>query len=304
MTTPLTLGPQLPTFDWSGQGLPHPAVSARAAEDLGFEAAWVGDHLAFRPPWLDSLLALAAGFTSTNHIQLGTSVLLTALREPAWVGKQVGTLQFLGGDRLILGVGVGGENPEEWEAVGVPVSERFARTDALLRALPEMLSGRPTMVTEPYMRPVPTMRPSATLPPLWVGGRADGALRRAARFADGWMGAFVEPSGLTERRDRLAEHADAAGRPQVRLGMSVFVHITSDKSAGERAARAFFDGLYGLDFEQVRRFCVIGEVDEVTTFLEGYVAKGVDTFVIVSMDAEPLTQFERLALVREQLTGE
>src|ERR1700759_4203947 len=106
-----------------------PAAAARPAEGLDFEIAFVGDLLSFPPPWLEGLLCLAAAATATTRLRLGTSVLLAAMREPAWLAKQVATLQHLSAGRLVLGVGVGGENPAEWEAVGVPVRERGRRTD-------------------------------------------------------------------------------------------------------------------------------------------------------------------------------
>lgn len=300
-TPRLALGPQLPIFDPAQTGVPHPQVSASRAEKLGFDVVWVGDHLAFHPPWLESLSCLAAAAAVTTRIRLGTSVLLAAMRQPAWLAKQVATLQHLSADRLIFGVGVGGENPAEWDAAGVPARERGARTNAFLSALPALLAAEPVHVPAPYDLDVPPLRPPAALPPLWIGGRADSALRRAARYGDGWLGAFVDAGGVPERRERLEAFAFEAGRPTPQIGLSVFVHVSDEVSRGEEEARAFFRGLYDLPLERVRRYCEIGGVDAVAEGLAAYIDAGVRVFTLVPVAVRPYDQFEGLAHVRELL---
>src|SRR3954469_25437422 len=103
-------GVLLPTFDPLRTGRqPSPGEAARLAEDLGFDAVWVGDHLACPAPVLDAPTCLAAAAAVTNRIALGLSVMLLGLRRPAWAAKQLATIDALSGGRLRLGVGVGGE---------------------------------------------------------------------------------------------------------------------------------------------------------------------------------------------------
>src|SRR5439155_25518010 len=111
--------------------------------------------------------------------------------------------------RVILGVGVGGEVAKDFEAVGVPVRERGARTDEAMRALRELFSGRPASFggrffafEEISIRPA-TAQPGG--PPLWVGGRSDAAIRRAAQLADGWMPLWVSPERYAEGLARVRE---------------------------------------------------------------------------------------------------
>lgn len=300
----LALGPQLPIFDPAGTGLVNPAEAAKTAEDLGFDIAFVGDHLAFNPPWLESLSCLAAASVSTERIALGTSVLLAAMRQPAWLAKQIATIQHLSQDRLVLGVGVGGENPLEWKAVGISPKERGRRTDAILGALPSMLAAEPTHVPAPVDVSVPALRPGATHPSLWIGGRADAALRRAARFADGWLGAFVDAAGVSDRVECLQRFAKEAERDPPRVGLSVFVNICSDEKQGTREAWDFFAGLYKLPLERVRRYCLIGDADDVVSGLAKYVEAGVSLFTIVPIATQPYSQYEPLAAVRRQLLEE
>ena len=118
----------LPSFDPYQQGVLPLLEAARRTEDCGFDSAWVGDHLSFHPPIYEALTSLAAVGAVTERIELGTNVLLLALRQWPLLASQLGTIDALFPDRLLLGVGVGGEHPPEWEAAGVPVKERGRRS--------------------------------------------------------------------------------------------------------------------------------------------------------------------------------
>ena len=115
----IQLGINLPTFDPLRAGGPPQFVeSARLAEELGFDAVWVGDHLHMPAPNYDSVVAMAAVAATTERVKLGFGVMLLGLRQPAWAAKQLTTIDALAPGRLLLGVGVGGEFPEEFEAAG------------------------------------------------------------------------------------------------------------------------------------------------------------------------------------------
>src|SRR5258706_8459110 len=100
---------------------------ARRCEELGLDSLWTGDHVSFHGPIYESLTLLAAYAGITTRIKLGSGVYLLALRQPATVAKITSTLDALSGGRLIFGVGVGGENPKEFETCGIPHTERGAR---------------------------------------------------------------------------------------------------------------------------------------------------------------------------------
>ena len=111
---------------------PAARATVELAERLGFDSLWVGDHVAFPMPILDPLLQLALAAAHSERLWFGTSVYLVPLRHPVLIAKQVATLDLLCGGRFVFGVGVGGEFPREFEAVGVPVRERGARMSEAL----------------------------------------------------------------------------------------------------------------------------------------------------------------------------
>src|SRR5438552_5738204 len=102
---------------------------AKRVEALGFHSLWTGDHVSFHTPIYESLTLLSAYASITSRIKLGTAVYLLALRHPTIAAKITASLDALSGGRLIFGAGVGGENPKEFEASGVPHREPGARVN-------------------------------------------------------------------------------------------------------------------------------------------------------------------------------
>lgn len=282
-------GVLLPTFDpLRRAGAPEVVVAARRAEELGFDGVWVGDHLACPAPCLEATICLAAAAAVTDRLTLGLSVMLLGLRPPAWAAKQLASLQLLSGGRLALGVGVGGEFPQEFAAVGRSVRTRGAALDAALRALPRLLAGE-------GVGEIPPLRPPAAMPRLLVGGRSDAALRRAARLADAWMPMWLSPATLARRAEELAAGAAEAGRACPELALLVGVRVEEDRSRARGQAEAHLRGLYGLGLERVERWTPVGDLAEVGEQLAGYVEAGAAEIVLMPLGSDPLEQIERLS---------
>src|SRR5215510_6985189 len=174
----------------------------------------------------ESLTLLATYIPITTRIRLGSAVYLLALRTPAIAAKMTATLDVLSGGRLIFGVGVGGENPKEFEVCGVPHKERGARVTeaidvvrALWRDTPASFQGRFTRFDGVSIDPKPVQRPA---PPIWIGGRSDAALIRAARQGDGWFSYVVHAERYAQSVARIREEAGRAGR---NLGGFVNAHL-------------------------------------------------------------------------------
>src|SRR5438552_2237292 len=113
---------------------------AERAEQLGYDMLWAGDHVVFHIPRLEVFTTLAAIAMRARRLRFGPGVLLLCLRNPVQVAQAVATLDHLSGGRFVLGVGVGGEHPKEFEASGVRVQERGARTDEALDIVRKLLT--------------------------------------------------------------------------------------------------------------------------------------------------------------------
>ena len=176
---------------------PKTLDAARAAEAAGFAWLACSDHpavpvsraQAMGPTWFDagSTLAFVAGVTT--RIRLLPHVLVLPYRHPLLVAKQYGTLDFLSGGRVILGVGVGSLQPE-FDLLGVPFADRGPRADDALRAIRVSLAEREPSYQGPYYRfGGMVIDPFAVQQhmPIWVGGRTRRSLRRGVELGDGWM---------------------------------------------------------------------------------------------------------------------
>ncbi|MGH3234367.1 MAG: LLM class flavin-dependent oxidoreductase, partial [Streptosporangiaceae bacterium] len=294
-------GVLLPTFDALGQGTPPVVAAARRAEELGFDAVWAGDHLICRPPVLDSLCALSAAAAVTGRIELGVSVLQLGLRQPAWAAKQLATIEALAPGRLRLGVGVGGEYPEEFVAAGVSCRTRGRRLDEILHVLPTLLRGEPVDHPGPLAPvQVPGLRPAVRSPlPVSVGGRSDAALRRAARYGDQWMGIWLSAHAVRACARRLAALAAERGRAAPSVAMLVLVNVNEDADAARRGAAELVHGQYGMPLRVVERWTACGPAGTVAGVLGEYIEAGVSEFVLMPASADPLGQYRRLTAVRD-----
>ena len=161
-------------------------------------------------------MALARLSAATERAWIGTSILLLPLYPPAIVAKQVADLDRATGGRVILGVGVGGEYPQEFRACGVPVGERGRRADEAIVLLRRLWRGEEISHDGPFfpMTDVRIHPPPAQPggPPIVVAGRKDPAMRRAAVLGDGWMPYLYSPRRYAASVSRIRQIADEAGR--------------------------------------------------------------------------------------------
>jgi probable F420-dependent oxidoreductase len=178
---------------------------AQAVERAGIDGAWVSDHPIPSAHWLhndptghDALDPFAAlGFVAafTTRLKVVANVIVLPYRNPFLTAKSAATLQTLSDGRLILGVGAGYQKVE-FEALGVPFSQRGALSDEALEVIRLAWAGGAVVKKGRYFNAVgnePRPIPSPP-PPIWVGGGSEKAVERAARWGDGWAPFFSLPT--------------------------------------------------------------------------------------------------------------
>jgi probable F420-dependent oxidoreductase len=249
----------------------------------GYDSLWVGDHISFAVPVLDPLLQLAQAAVVSRRLTLGTSVYLLPLRHPAPVAKQVATLDHLTEGRLVFGVGVGGEFPREYEVCGVPRNERGARLTEGITLLRSFWSGEPVSYggrfyppfTDVPMQPPPRQHGG---PPIWCGGRSDGALRRTGRLADGWLSYVVTPEMYRAGLEKIEAAMQQAGRGGARFatGHLLFTRIDDSHDKAFEAATETLSVRYAMDFRRAaQRYCALGRPEQVAERIRDFHAAGV-----------------------------
>ena len=228
-----------------GIGLPHfrklasteaIVTVAQRAEALGFDSVWVSDHIVvprsaiarFGEVFFEPFTTLAYVAGKTERIRLGTSVIILPYRNPLFMAKALATIDVLSGGRLIVGAAVGWLK-EEFEALGIPFTERGARSDEALRVMRLLwteaepnFEGRFFRFAGIKAEPKPLQKPH---PPIWIGGGSPAALRRAAEFADAWHPSHRPIEEIAAGVKQLRKLAKARGRDPKVIDISARVPL-------------------------------------------------------------------------------
>lgn len=275
------------------------AAQVQRLEERPIDSLWIGGHIASRNPSPEVMMNLARLAALTERVTVGTSILLLPLYPPALIAKQVADLDNICGGRVVLGVGIGGEYPQEFRAMQVPIEERGRRANEaipLLRrfwtAEPVTHRGRYYDVEDVRIHPAPVQ---ADGPPIVVAGRRQPAMRRAATLGDGWFPYMYSPrryaaSVGTIEQIAAEEDRDLTGFQWL---VWVFVNIGRDGDAAREAAARTMGGTYDQDFRKiVDSVAAAGTAEEVTEKLMAYYDAGARHFVFnpatFDADARPV----------------
>jgi alkanesulfonate monooxygenase SsuD/methylene tetrahydromethanopterin reductase-like flavin-dependent oxidoreductase (luciferase family) len=272
---------------------PEPDVQRDLARS-DLDSLWVGGHIAAPFATPEAVTGLAALAAHSARQTIGTSVVELPLYEPTVLAKQIAEIDRVSHGRVVLGVGVGGEFPEEFEACGVPLAGRGARADAAIARLRELWTGSSQGRAGTVLRPPPHQHGG---PPVLVAGRKPPAMRRAAALGDGWMPYLYSPGRYRSSRAAIIDEAARLGRPLVDFQWTLFV-FTSIDSSQERArqtAREHMGGNYDQDFSAfLDSVAVAGTPGYVAERFGQFTEAGVEHFVIAPCGRDPRRVVEQL----------
>lgn len=244
MTRSLRIGIQLPEVEREVRW-PEYLAMARAAEEVGFDSVWTGDHLLYRDggrpergPW-EAWTMLAALAAVTERVTLGPLVASAAFHAPGMLAKLAATVDEVSGGRLVLGIGAGW-NEVEFRAFGFPFDhrvERFAESFEIVRRLLAgervTLHGRYQRVDDVVLLPRPARRV-----PLMLGSTGERMMSIALPHVDAWNTWFDlygnTPEGFAAESAKVTAAAERAGRDPAEIQRSACCLVVVDRSAGER----------------------------------------------------------------------
>jgi probable F420-dependent oxidoreductase len=289
---------------------------AREGERLGLHSAMIADHIVFPtesdsvyPYTLDrrhpgggdaletfSILGVVAG--ATERLRLVTSVLVLPYRNPVLTAKMVASLDVLSGGRVTLGVGVGWLK-EEFEALQSPDFERRgAVTDEWIAIFKHLWTQSPASFTGKFYsfsniraEPFPLQTPH---PPIWVGGHSKAALRRTARFGNGWhpVGAIaaspLPPEEMTAHLETLKRMTEAEGRDFSALTISYKAPLYDTAVSDRDGTRRSFSGSAEEIAGDIRGFAAIGVHELIFDFRGQSVAGTVEQLQRFAAEVLPL----------------
>jgi probable F420-dependent oxidoreductase len=282
-------------------------AAARKAESLGYDYLCSGEHMMFHGAVPNSLISLAVAAGATSRIKLMSTVVLLPLYTPMVLAKMTSVLDVASEGRYHMGIGVGGEFPKEFEACGVPVKQRGSRSNEALEVIKKLWTEKNVSFEGRYSRfsgitldPPPIQKPH---PPIWVAGRKESAMRRAALYADGWIPYMYTPEMLHESIEKIHQFGKEAGRDlsNFRPGLFIFASVYPDRDeAREQAARALGKN-YAQDFSKIAgRYTLYGNPDDCRKRLQEYVDAGART-VLVSWACRQNDIEQNMKLVAEEV---
>lgn len=249
----MKIGFALPHLHKQAHDVAKTAQFARDAEKAGVASLWVGDrNMAAVNPKIgagglgntipveyntpaDPFVTLAVAASATEHVKLGTHVLIAPLYPPVQLARSLTTLDLVSGGRVLPGFGVGW-SPEEYEAAGLDFHRRGARMDELIDVLdilwtqdPAEYHGKEIDIPLHHSPLKPVQRPH---PPLYFGGAAEAALRRIGGRADGWLPYsfipyFVDIEMIKAQRRTIDEAAREAGRDPSEIDAIMRVNVAA-----------------------------------------------------------------------------
>jgi probable F420-dependent oxidoreductase len=284
------------------------AEYAQQAESMGFDYLCSGEHMMFHGPVGNSLIALSIAAGATKKIKLMSTVVLLPLYRPMVVAKLAAVLDVASDGRYHMGIGIGGEFPKEFEACGVPVNQRGSRSNEALEVITKLwteknvtFEGRYSKFSGVTIQPAPLQKPH---PPIWVAGRKEPAMRRAALYAQGWIPYMYTPEMLHESLEKIRQFGKEAGRDMsaFRPGLFIFASVYPDREKAKDQAAKALGGTYAQDFSKIAgRYTLYGNPDDCRKRLQEYVDAGART-VLISWACRHEDIAENMKLVAEEIT--
>ena len=250
----------------------------------GYDSIWLSDRIVSHQFSLEPIVALATVAAYSERLKFGTSVLALPLRNPVVLAKQIATLDYLSQGRCFPAVGLGQEDPAEYEACGVPKADRAKRTDEaimLMRRLWEedRVTHEGVFFTchDVSITPKPFLQPS---PPIWIGGRSPAAARRVGRVGDGWLVSRATPDDVRQGRDIVFDTAAAHGRQieDDHIGVLLGYYMTDNVQQGLARAEPFVTR--NRSDVPFTAYSAIGSAEHIAEVIQGYVDAGASKFVV------------------------
>lgn len=262
---------------------------AKKCEQMGVHSMWIIDRIAYDN--LEPLTVLAAAAGATDKIRLGTSVLLPNLRHPTLLAKTIATLDFISNGRVTLGIGFGSRE-NDFAAVEVPFDGRGSRAVEAVQLLKRLWTednvthkGRFFDIQHVTIGP----RPIQKTVPIWTGGSAEVALKRAGTWADGFIcgsSAMIEFSSVW---DKVANYAKAAGRnpDAIEKACLTFIAINDNKAKAVETLAAYVTRYYGRLRGDIENTFPLGSAAACADKINSFFSKGLDTLIIGFADPDP-----------------
>ena len=262
---------------------------AKKCEAMRLHSMWTIDRIAYDN--LEPLTLLAAAAGATQKIRIGTSVLLPGLRHPALLAKSLATLDFISNGRVTVGVGFGSRQ-NDFTAVEVPFEGRGSRAVECVQLMKRLWTeddvthkGRFFSVQNLTLGPRPIQKPI----PIFAGGSAEVALKRAGTWANGFICGSSAIPEFSTTWEKIAQYARAAGRNpnEIEKAGLTFMAIDDNTSKAVETLNSYVMRYYGRLRGDLATTSLVGSAAAVAERIEAFLSRGLDTLIIGLADPDP-----------------
>ena len=259
-----------------------------AVEEFGYDSFWTGEHIVYHRPILEAVTVITRAAALTKKIKVGPATQILPLRHPTINAKQILSLDVMSGGRVLVTVGVGGDYPREFHACGIPIKERGRRVQESIEIMKKYWTGerfdydgKIFQLEDVDMLPKPT-NPGG--PPIWVSGRQDAPMKRAATIADGWNPYMYTADRSEWSFKRVKEFADEAGRildKNYVFANFIYYSLFDDQNEARKWGVKELSYRYDQDFsELVDKYCAYGPPDRIIDYLAKYIEAGCNYLIL------------------------
>ena len=276
----------------------------QVGDEYGYDSLWLSDRVVGERFSPEPLIALSMVAAYSDKLKFGTSVLQLPIRNPVVLAKEMATLDYLSNGRFLPAIGLGQEDPREYEACGVSKMDRGPRTDEAITVMRRLWhedsvthEGRFFSLHDVTVTPKPVQLPSI---PVWIGGRSRAAQRRVGRVGDGWLVSFATPQEVAEGVKLVfstaAEHGRVIDEDHIGVLLGFFIAPTAQEAASvaePNVTRARPDAHFA-------EYTALGTPEQVKGTIERYLDAGASKFVLRPM-CPPSQGPEQLALFGQQI---
>jgi probable F420-dependent oxidoreductase len=242
-------------------------------DSFGYDSIWLSDRIVGERFSLEPMIALSMIAAYSDRLKFGTSVLAMPLRNPVVLAKQIATLDYLSQGRFFPAVGLGQEEPEEYEACdeAIRLMRRLWEEDNVTHEGTFYSCHNVTITPKPFLKPST---------PVWIGGRSPAAARRVGRVGDGWLVSGATPQEMQEGRDIVFSTAAEFGREieDDHIGVLLGYYIASDT---EKAAVTAHDYVTRHRPDaHFTEYSALGTPEQVALTIQSYIEAGAQKFVV------------------------
>lgn len=274
-------------------------------ETAGLDHLTVGDHISFHGgQGFDGFVAAATALATSDTLKVLMGVYLAGLRHPMATARQIATVSQIAPGRLVLGVGVGGEDRREVANMGIDPATRGRRMDETLGLLRRLATGEVIDHEGEFFSLegasiLPAPRPRV---PIVIGGGGDVAVRRTVEHGDGWLGMWCSARRYAATHQQIVDGFAERDRPGPEFaGLNIWVGLGESTERARQALGERMSALYNLPPEKFQHISAAGTPDDVAEFIAPYVEGGARTLTLIPVAESPQAAIELSGGVRQRL---